>query len=594
MTELLGNLARTHTCGALRPEDVGKDAILLGWVHRVRDLGGVLFIDMRDRAGVSQIVVRDDEQLLADAKRLRPEYVIAVAGLVERRSAETLNAKLATGEVEVLARQIRLLNEAKTPPFQIAEDSPVSEDVRLRYRYLDLRRPRLQHNLGLRHRVTFAARRYFDAHGFWEIETPILTKSTPEGARDYLVPSRVHPGEFYALPQSPQIFKQILMIAGMDRYFQITRCFRDEDLRADRQPEFTQIDVEMSFATPDLVYGIVEPLIRELFKEIGREIATPFRRMPYAEAIAKYGSDKPDVRGGLEIEDLSDIFRESEFRVFKQIVAEGGVIRGFAVPGANRYTRSQLDVVVDQAKQMGFSGLIWVRPGEPPVSSVKALSGATLRPALERTGAKPDDLLLMAGGAAEATSKLLGQLRLAIAKKEDLLDADEFALLWVTDFPLLEWNSDEQRWFSMHHPFTAPADEDIEKLESDPSTVRAKAYDLVLNGSEIGGGSIRIHDARLQSRVFQRLGISADEAAARFGFFLEALDYGTPPHGGIALGLDRIVALLAGESSIREVIAFPKTANAVDLMAGAPSPVDAKQLRELHLRPRTERRIIVG
>jgi aspartyl-tRNA synthetase len=513
---------------------------------------------------------------------------------VERRAAETLNPKLATGEVEVLAREIRLLNEAKTPPFQIAEDSPVSEDVRLRYRYLDLRRPRLQYNLGLRHRVTFAARRYFDAHGFWEIETPILTKSTPEGARDYLVPSRVHPGEFYALPQSPQIFKQILMIAGTDRYFQITRCFRDEDLRADRQPEFTQIDVEMSFATPDLVYGIVEPLMQVLFREIGREIATPFPRMPYAEAIATYGSDKPDVRGGLKIADLSDLFRESEFRVFKQIVAEGGVIRGFAVPGANRYTRSQLDVLVDQAKQMGFSGLIWVRPGEPPVSSVKALSEATLRPALERTGTGQDDLLLMAGGAADATSKLLGQLRLAIAKKDNLFSADEFAFLWVTDFPLLEWNSDEQRWFSMHHPFTSPTDEDVSKLESDPGAVRAKAYDLVLNGSEIGGGSIRIHDSRLQSRIFQRLGISSDEAAARFGFFLEALEYGTPPHGGIALGLDRIVALLAGEASIREVIAFPKTANAVDLMAGAPSPVDAKQLRELHLRLQAERRIIDG
>jgi aspartyl-tRNA synthetase len=592
MAEPLGDLARTHTCGALRPADVGKSALLLGWVHRVRDLGGVLFIDIRDRAGVSQIVVRDNETLLAVAKRLRPEYVIAVSGLVERRAAETLNLKLATGEVEVLAQEIRLLNEARTPPFQIAEDSTVSEDVRLRYRYLDLRRPRLQHNIGLRHRVTFATRRYFDANGFWEIETPILTKSTPEGARDYLVPSRVHPGEFYALPQSPQIFKQILMIAGTDRYFQITRCFRDEDLRADRQPEFTQIDVEMSFATPEMIYGIIEPLMRELFREIGRDIATPFRRMPYAEAIAKYGSDKPDLRCALEIADLSEIFRESEFRVFKQIVAEGGVIRGFAVPGGNRYTRSQLDVLVDQAKQMGFTGLIWVRPGQPPTCSVKALTEATLRSALDKAGAKPDDLLLMAGGAAEPTSKLLGQLRLAIAKKDNFLSADAFAFLWVTDFPLLEWNSDERRWFSMHHPFTSPAEADLDKLESDPGAVRAKAYDLVLNGSEIGGGSIRIHDARLQARIFQRLGISQEEALARFGFFLEALEYGTPPHGGIALGVDRIVALLAGESSIREVIAFPKTANAIDLMAGAPSPVDAKQLRELHLRPQAERRII--
>ena len=357
MTEPLGDLKRTHTCGALRSSDVGRDVVLLGWVHRVRDLGGVLFLDIRDRAGLSQVVVRDNDVLLGEAKRLRPEYVIGVSGAAQRRTDETINPKLATGDVEVLAHSIRLLNEAKTPPFQIAEDSPVSEDVRLRYRYLDLRRPRLQNNLGLRHRVAFAARQYFDANGFWEIETPILTKSTPEGARDYLVPSRVHPGEFYALPQSPQIFKQILMIAGTDRYFQITRCFRDEDLRADRQPEFTQIDVEMSFATPDQIYGLIEPLMQDIFRHIGVEIATPFRRMSYAEAIAKYGSDKPDLRCGLEIADLSEVFRDSEFRVFKQIVAEGGVIRGFAVPGGNRYSRSQIDVLVDQAKQMGFGGL---------------------------------------------------------------------------------------------------------------------------------------------------------------------------------------------------------------------------------------------
>jgi aspartyl-tRNA synthetase len=591
MTEPLGDLRRTHTCGALRSDDVGQDVVLLGWVHRVRDLGGVLFIDIRDREGISQVVVRDDEKLLAEAKRLRSEYVIAATGLVQRRSPDTVNPKLATGEVEVVARTLRLLNEARTPPFQIAEDSPVSEDVRLRYRYLDLRRSRLQNNLGLRHRVAFAVREYFNERGFWEIETPILTKSTPEGARDFLVPSRAHPGEFYALPQSPQIFKQILMVAGMDRYFQITRCFRDEDQRADRQLEFTQVDVEMSFASPDLIYALIEPLIPRMFREIGQEIRTPFRRMPYSEAIARYGSDKPDLRFGLEIADLSDVFRESEFRVFRQIVAEGGVIRGFAVPGGNRYTRSQIDVLVDQAKQMGFSGLIWVRPGEPPTSSVKALTEGTLRAALSIGGASSDDLLLMAGGPGEATSKLLGQLRLAIARKDDLINESRYEPLWVTDFPLLEWNGDEQRWFSMHHPFTSPADADIEKLESDPGAVRAKAYDLVLNGSEIGGGSIRIHDARLQARMFQRLGITDEEAKARFGFFLEALEYGTPPHGGIALGLDRIVAILAGESSIREVIAFPKTANAVDLMSGAPSPVDAKQLRELHLRTRATERV---
>jgi aspartyl-tRNA synthetase len=584
VSEPLGSLTRTHTCGALRADDVGAEVVLLGWVHRIRDLGGVTFIDIRDRAGISQIVVRENEALMAVAKRLRSEFVIGVSGVVQRRSEDTINPKLATGEVEVLSRDIRILNEAKTPPFQIAEDSPVSEDVRLKYRYLDLRRPRLQHNISLRHRVTMAVRKYFDAHGFLEIETPILTKSTPEGARDFLVPSRVHPGEFYALPQSPQIFKQILMISGMDRYFQIVKCFRDEDQRADRQLEFTQIDVEMSFARPELVYALIEPLMQTILKEIGRDVALPIRRMRYADAIAKYGSDKPDLRFGLEIRDLSEVFRDAEFRVFKQIVAEGGVVRGFAFTGGNRYTRSQIDVLVDQAKQMGFGGLIWVRPGEPPTSSVKALTEATLRAALERAAAARDDLLLMAAGPPDNTSKLLGQLRLAIAKKENLAGPDSFEFLWVTEFPLLEYHEEDGRWYSMHHPFTSPLDEDIAKIESDPGAVRAKAYDLVLNGSEIGGGSIRIHDAALQARMFRRLGISDEEAKERFGFFLEALAYGTPPHGGIALGVDRIVAILCGESSIREVIAFPKTANAIDLMSDAPSPVDAKQLKELHLK----------
>src|SRR5437868_2135368 len=417
MAEHLGDLRRTHTCGELRAEDVGKSVVVLGWVHRIRDLGGVTFLDIRDRAGVSQVVVRENDALMAIAKRLRSEFVVGVSGMVQRRSVDTVNTKLATGEVEILAREIRLLNEAKTPPFQIAEDGPVSEDVRLKYRYLDLRRPRLQHNLGLRHRVSIAIRKYFDANGFREIETPIRAKSTPEGARDFLVPSRVYAGEFYALPQSPQIFKLILMIAGTDRYFQIVRCFRDEDQRADRQLEFTQIDIEVSFARPETIYGLVEPLMREVFKEIGRDATLPIRRMPYAEAIARYGSDKPDLRFGLDIHDLSDGFSESEFRVFKQIVAGGGVLRGFAVPGGNKYTRSQIDLLVDQAKQMGFTGLIWVRPGQPPVSSVKSLSEAALRPALDTARVGADDLLLMAGGPADATSKLLGQLRLALAKK---------------------------------------------------------------------------------------------------------------------------------------------------------------------------------
>ncbi|HVC20797.1 MAG TPA: aspartate--tRNA ligase [Vicinamibacterales bacterium] len=586
MAEQLGDLARTHTCGALRVDDVGADVVLLGWVHRVRDLGALIFLDVRDRAGLTQVVVRDRDDLLAAAKRVRSEFVVGVKGQVQRRSADTVNPKLETGDVEVVAREIIVLNEAKTPPFSIAEETPVSEDLRLRYRYLDLRRQRVQANLGLRHRTALAVRRYLDAHGFWEIETPVLAKSTPEGARDYLVPSRVHAGEFYALPQSPQIFKQILMIAGTDRYFQIVKCFRDEDLRADRQPEFTQIDIEISFATIPLVFGLIEPMMQVIFREIGREIELPFRRIPYDEAIARYGSDKPDLRFGLEIVDLSEVFREAEFRVFKQVVADGGVVRGIVVPGGNKYTRSQLDVLVDQAKQVGFTGLIWVRPGEPPVSAVKALGEGTLRAALGRAAAGADDLLLLAAGPGEATSRLLGQLRLMLAKREGLLDPDAFAFAWVTAFPLLEWNQEEGRWFSMHHPFTAPVDEDVAHLDADPSRLRAKAYDLVLNGSEIGGGSIRIHDSGLQGRIFSLLGISDEEARLRFGFFLEALQYGTPPHGGIALGLDRIVAILAGESSIREVIAFPKTATAVDLMAGAPSPVDERQLRELHVRLR--------
>jgi aspartyl-tRNA synthetase len=584
MAEALGTLTRTHTCGALRADDVGADAVLLGWVHRIRDLGGVTFIDVRDRAGVSQVVVRENDALMAVAKKLRSEFVVAVLGVVQRRSDDTINPKLATGDVEVLAREIRILNEAKTPPFQIVEETPVSEEVRLKYRYLDLRRPRLQYNMGLRHRVTMAVRKYFDANGFWEIETPILTKSTPEGARDFLVPSRIHPGEFYALPQSPQIFKQILMISGMDRYFQIVKCFRDEDQRADRQLEFTQIDVEMSFAQPNLIFGLIEPLMQTIFKEVDRPVSLPIRRMSYADAIAKYGSDKPDLRFGLEIHDLSDIFRDSEFRVFKQIVADGGAIRGLAVPGGNKWARNQLDVLKDQAEQMGFRGLIWVRPAEPPTSSHKALREAELRGALERAAASADDLLLVAGGKPDDISKLLGQLRLAIAKKENLAKPDAYEFLWVTEFPLLEYHEEDARWYSMHHPFTSPLDEDVDKLEDAPGEVRAKAYDLVLNGSEIGGGSIRIHDPALQARIFTRLGIGDEEAKMRFGFFLESLSYGTPPHGGIALGVDRIVAILCGESSIREVIAFPKTANAVDLMSGAPSPVDAKQLKELHLK----------
>ncbi len=569
---------RTHTCGALRAGDVGKDVILLGWVHRVRDLGGVTFFDLRDRHGITQVVIRSEDN--AEASKIRPEYVVEVHGRVDARSKDAVNPKLETGEIEVAAARVNLLNEAKTPPFPINEDTPVSEDTRLRYRYLDLRRPKLQQNLILRHKVALAVRRYFDEQGFLEIETPILTRSTPEGARDYLVPSRVHPGEYFALPQSPQIFKQILMIAGMDRYVQICKCFRDEDLRADRQPEFTQIDVEMSFASEELVYGVVEGAIKVMFETAGFQVTTPFPRMAYDDAMRKYGSDKPDLRCGMEIVDLSEQFRDSAFGVFKDAIANGGVVRGFAVKGGGKYSRRETDELVDAAKQLGASGLVWAKADK---SSVKAIEPA-LGGIFAAAGAASDDILVLACGPEDSTAKLLGNLRLHVAKKENLLNPTDFKFCWVTEFPLFEWDGDEKRWNAMHHPFTScrPADEPL--LDTDPGKARARAYDLALNGSEIAGGSIRIHSPAVQKRVFNLLGISDEDAKARFGFFLESLEYGTPPHGGIAFGLDRIVTILAGESSIRDVMAFPKTAQAADLMAGAPSTVDDKQLRELHIR----------
>jgi aspartyl-tRNA synthetase len=594
--EPLGELRRTHTCGALRASEVGQNVILLGWVHRVRDLGSIIFFDIRDRAGLTQVVIDgDDEALLAKAKKIKTEMVVAILGHVERRSEDTINPKLETGEVEVVVKEIRLLNDAKRPPFSIADDGPVSEDTRLRYRYLDLRRPRMQRNLILRHRLSMAVRRYFDANGFIEVETPILGKSTPEGARDYLVPSRVHAGEFFALPQSPQIFKQILMIAGMDRYFQIVKCFRDEDLRADRQPEFTQVDVEISFATESLVFELIEPVIVEMFREAGIETTAPFRRMTYAEALARYGSDKPDLRCGMEIEDLSGVFKDTTFPIFREVLDSttpdgnpgGGAIRGFVIAGAGGSSRKELDTLADEAISLGTKGLVWARyTAEGGVQSpiLKAVGEEAIRAALVQSVTGSGDLLVMAAGEPIATSKTLGLLRLNVAKRAGLLKPDQFEFLWVVDFPLFEWDEDEKRWSAMHHPFTSPIYEDIPKLDTAPGEVRARAYDLVLNGSEIAGGSIRIHDQAVQARMFKLLNISDEDARERFGFFLDALEYGTPPHGGIAFGLDRIVAIAAGEASIREVMAFPKTAAAVDLMAGAPSTVAPKQLKELHLR----------
>jgi len=582
----LERLARTHTCGELGLDDDGKEVVLLGWVHRLRDLGSLAFLDLRDRHGVTQVIARDNPALVEAVQSLRPEYVVAVLGTVERRAPESVNPKIRTGEIEVALREVRLLNDAKTPPFPIADEGPVAEDTRLKYRYLDLRRSRMQRNMILRHRATMEIRKYFDEQGFLEIETPMLTKSTPEGARDYLVPSRVHPAEFYALPQSPQIFKQILMISGLDRYFQIVKCFRDEDLRADRQPEFTQVDLEISFATESLVFATIEPLMDRLLRLIGRAAKYPFRRLPYAEAIAKYGSDKPDLRCGMELVGLAEAFQGSPFPPFRAALDAGGDVRGFVIPGAAKYSRSQLDELGELAKQFGASGLVWARrpEGTPQSPALKTAGEDAIRAALDAAACGPEDLLVMAGGRHYQTCTMLGQLRLHLAKKMNLLDPDRFEFLWVVDFPMFEWLEEENRYEFMHHPFTAPLESDASRLEADQGSVRARAYDLVLNGSEIAGGSIRIHDQALQRLIFRLLKISDEEAKLRFGFFLDALEYGTPPHGGIAIGLDRAVAILCGESSIRDVIAFPKTAQAVDLMAGAPSTVSAKQLRELHLK----------
>ena len=578
---------RTHTCGALRASDAGAPVVLLGWVHRVRDLGGVMFLDLRDRYGITQVVLREENSASGAWPRIRPEFVLEVHGRVERRAPESINPKIDTGEVELIASEIQVLNEARTPPFPINEDAQVAEETRLRYRYLDLRRPELQHNLVLRHKVALAARQYFDREGFLEIETPILTRSTPEGARDYLVPSRVHAGEFFALPQSPQIFKQILMIAGLDRYVQIVRCFRDEDLRADRQPEFTQIDVEVSFATEELIYGIVEGAVQAMWQAAGHEVSAPFPRLSYTDAMLRYGSDKPDLRPGLEISDLGQALAGSPATfLFQDDAGQPHVVRGFVVPGGGRYSDSERKELVEVAGRLFGGRLAWARLKDDGSvhTSAKPVGDEFVRRAVEAAGGRTGDLLLFMAGPEGVVVPTMGALRLHVAKKENLLDPKDYRFVWVTEFPLFEWNGDERRWDSMHHPFTSPRAEDVPLLESAPAQARARAYDLALNGSEIAGGSIRIHMPAVQRQVFRLLGIGDEDAKARFGFFLDALEFGTPPHGGIAFGLDRILAILCGESSIREVIAFPKTAQAVDLMAGAPSAVDAKQLRELRIR----------
>ena len=588
MLDHLGQMKRTHSCGRLRREHVGQTVTLMGWVNSYRDHGSLLFIHLRDRDGITQLVFRDEvnAELLERARQARTEYVLAVTGECVARTEENYNPNMVTGEIEVLASELKILNDSQTPPFEI-DNCRAAEDLRLKFRYLDLRRPEMQRNFKLRHELALAARRALDAQGFYEIETPILTKSTPEGARDYLVPSRTFPGKFFALPQSPQLFKQLLMISGYDRYFQIARCFRDEDLRADRQPEFTQIDIEMSFVQPDDVFGAVEPLIVELFKVAGVEPpATPFPRMPYAEAMNRFGSDKPDLRFGLEFVDLSAQFEGGAFTVFADAVKKGGAVKGVVVPGAANWSRKQFDDIVEHAKRHGAGGLAYIQvlEGENKSALTKSLGAEGVKAVIEAAGAKTGDAILMIGGKWDVVCNALGQARLEIGRREKLINEDENRLLWVVDFPMFEYHEDDRRWYAMHHPFTSPVDEDLDKLESDPGSVRAKAYDLVFNGNELGGGSIRIHRSDVQSKIFKALGLSEEEAREKFGFFLDALSYGTPPHGGIALGLDRTVMLFAKAKSLRDVIAFPKVASCSDLMTDSPSAVAPEQLAELKIK----------
>ncbi|MCX7819369.1 MAG: aspartate--tRNA ligase [Kiritimatiellae bacterium] len=584
-------MMRSHHCGELRREDAGREVVLCGWADTIRDHGGLVFIDLRDRYGVTQVVFdpRDSMQAWTLAQQVRPEYVIRVRGVVEPRPPDMINPKLATGDIEVRCAFIELLNRSATPPFPLedAASEKVGEELRLTYRYLDLRRPSMQRNLQIRHAVVMAARRYFDRLGFLEIETPILTKSTPEGARDYLVPSRVNPGLFYALPQAPQQYKQLLMIAGLDRYVQIARCFRDEDLRADRQPEFTQIDVEMSFVEPEDIYALVDGLLAELCAAAGRPVPSlPLPRMTYAEAMSRYGSDKPDLRFGMPITDLTDIFRESGLKVFQQAVARGHVVKAINARGLETVPLRVTDEWTEAAKAAGFAGLAHIRvqpDGSWKSPITKFLSEGERAALQQRLDIRPGDLVLFAAHEAARVHAFLGRLRLEAAGHANVVRPDAMAFTWVTEFPLFELDA-EGRLSPMHHPFTAPHPDDVGRLESDPLSVRARAYDIVLNGVELGGGSIRIHQPDLQRAMFRRLGLPETEIEERFGHLLRALGFGAPPHGGIALGLDRLVMLLTGAASIRDVIAFPKTQKAVDLMMGAPSRPDPRQLRDVHIR----------
>jgi aspartyl-tRNA synthetase len=572
---------RTHYCGDLRAAHEGLEVVLCGWVHKTRDMGHLVFVDLRDREGLAQVVFQSDRPGLAEeAKKLRGEFVVGVRGRVRRRSS--VNKDIPTGEVEVEALALHVFAASKVPPFVVADPPQASEELRLKYRYLDLRRPRMQRHIRLRHEAALAARNYMSRNGYLEIETPILANPTPEGARDFLVPSRVFKGRFYALPQSPQQFKQTLMVSGFDRYFQIVRCFRDEALRADRQLEFTQIDVETSFIDLDEFFDLNEGLMETLFALVGRKVERPFRRLPYVEAMEKYGSDKPDLRVPLEMRDLTAVAAGSGSEILKAVVSGGGEVKGLLVPGAGSLSRSQLDKLGDKARSLGAKGLIWIKKQDGWKSSLKTAEG-DYEKIWEVLGGGDADLALVIADRKEMALKALGEIR-RTWPVEDTARRGSLAFCWVTDFPLFEWSEEEKRFVSMHHPFTAPREEDLPLLETHPDRVRAKAYDLVLNGTEVGGGSIRIHEMGVQRRIFKALGLSDEETEAKFGYFLEALACGAPPHGGIAHGFDRLVMFLAGEESIREVIPFPKTTGAMDLMTGSPSPVDQRQLDDLGLK----------
>lgn len=592
MGELLQGWKRTHYCAEPTLENVGQDMLLMGWTAVRRDLGALIFIDLRDRTGIMQVVFDAGDMPQADfarAETIRSEYVLAVKGKLVKRAEDTVNPKISTGYIELRVKEFKILSKSETPPIYIEDDMNVAEQLRLKYRYLDLRRPKMQQTLMLRHRITRSVREYLDGKGFVDIETPMLTKSTPEGARDYLVPSRVHPGEFYALPQSPQQFKQLLMISGFDRYYQIVKCFRDEDLRADRQPEFTQIDMEMSFVDIDDVIAVNEGLLARLFKEVlDLDIKLPITRITYKEAMDRFGSDKPDTRFGLELCDVSALVKDTEFKVFANNVKGGGSVRAINAKGCvEKFARREIDALVDFVKIYRAKGMAWisVKPDGLQSPITKFFTDDQVKAILERTKAEVGDIIFFVGDTNEKiVFDSLGALRLELARKLNLIDENRYDLLWVTEFPLLEWSEEEKRFTAMHHPFTSPMDEDIDMIESNPGAVRAKAYDIVLNGNEIGGGSIRIHSTELQERMFKALGFTHESAWERFGYFMEAFKYGAPPHGGLAYGLDRLVMLMTNRTSIRDVIAFPKMQTASCPLTDAPAAVDAKQLQELHIR----------